>query len=333
MKNNVLKIIFLSVLMVSCKENQQKETPLNTPKEQIEEKNKAISYVYNDGGAPIEVQLKNPPKRVATFAPHATEILLALGLGDKMIIASTEEPVPAQYQADYEKIPQKFTGHSFKMNREAFLLEQPDFVFGYPYDMKQEIIGTPQDLIKQGINPFVLSSVAIPNATLENVYQDILQIGKVFAVEDRAEKLVTEMKNKLQSSELIKPKTETEKPKVMVINSFNNGVWIGGALATDLVSRAGGVNVYSDVPGDGEWVSYESMLARNPDVIFITDIASRPVKFDEKLKILKTDPILKDISAVKNNKIYKANLGDVNPGIRNADFIIRMNHIFYKGGK
>lgn len=311
-------------MIFSCKEN-----PKTEDKNSITEN----TYLYNDGGQSMEVKLGNVPQRVATFAPHATEILLALGLGDKMIIASTEEPVLPQYEADYQKIPQKFTGHSFKMNKEAFLLAEPDFVVAYPYDMKQEAVGTPEELIKHGINPFVLESVAIPNATLDNVYNDILTLGKIFAVPDRAEKLVNEMKGKLSSAQFIKPKNEQEKPKVMLVNSFNNGVWIGGALATDLIQRAGGINVYEDVPEDGAWVSYESMLARNPDIIIITDIASRPMKFDEKLKILKTDPILKDISAVKNNKIYKANHSNVNPGVRNADFIIRLNNILYKGGK
>lgn len=325
MKINIItSLACASLLVFSCKEN-----PKSTAKT---EKNQ-ISYVYNDGGQSMEVQLKKSPEKVATFAPHATEMLLALGLGDKMIIASTEEPVLPQYEADYQKIKTKLTGHSFKMNKEAFLLETPDFVVAYPYDMKSESLGTPEELVKHGVNPFVIESVAKPNATLDNVFNDILTLGKIFSVQDRAEKLVSEMKNKLNSAQFIQPKSDKEKPKVMVVNSFNNGVWIGGALATDLINRAGGVNVYSDVPDDGAWVSYESMLARNPDIIIITDIASRPMKFDEKVKILKSDPILKDISAVKNNRIYKVNHSDVNPGVRNVDFIIRMNDIFYKNGK
>lgn len=322
--NVILSFVCASLLLFSCKEK---------PKVTAKTEQNKISYVYNDGAQTMDIQLKKSPEKVATFAPHATEILLALGLGDKMIIASTEEPVLPQYEADYQKIKIKLTGHSFKMNKEAFLLEIPDFVFAYPYDMKQEVIGSPEELIKHGINPFVLESVVTPNVTLDNVYNDILTIGKIFSVKDRAEKIVSEMKSRLNSAQFIQPKSDKEKPKVMVINSFNNGVWIGGALATDLINRAGGINVYSDVPDDGAWVSYESMLARNPDVIIITDIASRPMKFDEKLKLLKSDPILKDISAVKNNKIYKVNHSDVNPGVRNVDFIIRLNKILYQGGK
>lgn len=325
MKNNIILGVFCTFLLIfSCSENTQNSKKI---------KENQITYTYNDGSQSIEIELKNSPERVATFAPHATEILLGLGLGDKMIIASTEEPVLPQYQEDYEKIPQKFVGHSFKMNKEGFLMAEPDFVFAYPYDMKQEALGYPTELIKHGINPFVLQSVASPDATLDIVFDDILTIGKIFSVQDRAEKLVNKMKEKLNANDFYQPKSDTEKPKVMLVNSFNNGVWISGALATDLINRAGGVNAYADISDEGAWVSYESMLDRNPDIIIITDIASRPMKFEEKVKILKTDPVLKDITAVKNNKIFKANHSDIHPGIRNVDFIIRMNNIFYKNGK
>lgn len=324
MLKQIITFASLFFLIFSCKEN---------PKTTQKSSENKITYLYNDSNQSFEIPLKQTPQRIATFSPPATEFLLALSLGEKIVIASTEEPVLPQYQKDYEKIPQKLIGHSFKMNREAFLLSEPDFVVAYPYDLKSEALGTPEELLKQGISPFVLESNATSNATLETVFKDILKIGKIFSVEDISQKLVRDMKHQLNSTQLIQPKKENEKPKVMVINSFNNGVWIGGALATDLISRAYGINVYSDVPGDGEWVSYESMLARNPDVIFITDIESRPMKYDEKVKILKSNSILRDISAVKNNRIYKANVGDLAPGVRNVDFIIRMNKIFYQNGK
>lgn len=325
MKNHIIaSVVCTSMLMFSCSENSQ-----STKKAEGNQ----IAYTYNDGSQTIDITLEKSPERVATFAPHATEILLGLGLGDKMIIASTEEPVLPQYEADYQKIPQKLVGHSFKMNKEGFLMAEPDFVMAYPYDMKQEALGYPEELIKHGISPFVAESVANPNATLDNVFNDILTIGKIFSVQDRAEKLVNEMKEKLNANDFYLPKSDAERPKVMLVNSFNNGVWISGALATDLINRAGGVNAYADIPDEGAWVSYESMLDRNPDIIIITDIASRPMKFDEKVRTLKTNSVLKDISAVKNNRIYKANHSDTHPGVRNVDFIIRLNNILYKNGK
>ena len=101
MKNNIIASVFCTALLIfSCKENFQ------TTKKSEESQ---IAYTYNDGSQSIDITLEKSPERVATFAPHATEILLALGLGDKMIIASTEEPVLPQYEADYQKIPERMS--------------------------------------------------------------------------------------------------------------------------------------------------------------------------------------------------------------------------------
>ena len=51
------------------------------------------------------------------------------------------------------------------------------------------------------------------------------------------------------------------------------------------------------------------------------------------MEIFRTNPVLKNTNAVKNNQIYKIDLEDVTPGFRNVDFIIRLNNILYKNGK
>ena len=54
---------------------------------------------------------------------------------------------------------------------------------------------------------------------------------------------------------------------------------------------------------------------------------------EEKTEFLKKHPILKNINAVKTNSIYPVNFADVSPGVRNIDFIIRLNKVLYQGGK
>lgn len=66
---------------------------------------------------------------------------------------------------------------------------------------------------------------------------------------------------------------------------------------------------------------------------FITDTESRGMTIEEKAEFLRQHPILKNINAVKTNSIYPVNFADVSPGIRNVDFIIRLNKILYQGGK
>lgn len=322
------KIVYLVLVlfsMASCKENPQKKSDTNENAEKVE-------YIFDGGEVKLPVVVNNPPQRAALFSPSATEILLALGLEDRMVVGTMEGDVLPQYKEAYDKVPQKFIGHSFKMTKEAFLLTEPDFISGYPTDVRDDTTGSPEELIKNNIYPFNLSSMIMADATLDNVFEDIKMLGKIFAVEDRADKLISEMKEKLKNAELKKPENG-EKTKTMIMASIANGIWIYGSLATDLINKAHGKNIYDDVPGQYELVSYESILERNPDVIFMADIVSRGVSIDEKIRILKTDPILRDVSAVKNNRIYKINNEDIVPSVRNVDFIIKMNKIFYGNDK
>lgn len=80
------------------------------------------------------------------------------------------------------------------------------------------------------------------------------------------------------------------------------------------------------MPADHEFVSFESLVHRNPDIILISELAGEE-PFERKVEILKTHPALKDLPAVKNNKIYSIALEDISPGIRNADFIIKLNKL------
>ena len=102
------------------------------------------------------------------------------------------------------------------------------------------------------------------------------------------------------------------------------------ALATDLVNKAHGINIYADLDKRFEFVTPESVLERNPDAIFIIDIQSRPEPIEEKINFFKTNPVLKNTNAVRNNQVYKIDLEDVTPGVRNVDFIIRLNKILYQ---
>lgn len=220
-----------------------------------------------------------------------------------------------------------------RLSKEAFLLMEPDFASG-DGDLKPESTGSAEELITAGINPFTLKTISTTNATLETVYEDFLMLGKIFNVNEKAQEVVKEMKTKLaEAKKTFVDKPENEKKKVMIISSYNNGAWVFSSLASHLVRQANGINIYEDVDNQYEFVSYESIVARNPDAIFITDTESRGMTIEEKAEFLRQHPILKNINAVKTNSIYPVNFADVSPGIRNVDFIIRLNKILYQGGK
>ena len=322
MKKLCSVFILLSILSCSDKDNSKKSEVGKMQK---------VEYIYKDGGRDIPVEITSPPQRAALFNPYTTEILLALGLEDKIIIGSTEGELLPEFRKAYEKVPQKLKGHGFRMDKEAFLLSKPDFAAG---NINAEIAGSPEELIKLGISPYNLRSLDdIPNPTLNDVYDDIHLLGRIFNVEDRAKDLVNKMKKKLEVAQKDFVNPENSKKKKVLILSYRGGIAAFSALATDLVNKAHGINIYQDLHERFEFVTPESVLERNPDAIFIIDIKSRPEPVEEKMEIFRTNPVLKNTNAVKNNQIYKIDLEDVTPGVRNVDFIIRLNNILYKNGK
>ena len=323
---SIVKLFLFFVLFISCKK-EKTTIQANTTQKQ---NSKTIEYTFNDGITQIPVKLNNPPQRAAVFNPYMTEMLLALGLEDRMVMGSTEGAILPEFEKAYAKVPHKQIGHSFRITKEAFLLMKPDFVSGDD-DIKPETTGSVEDLIKAGVAPFIPQSRRVENATMEDVYDDFLELGKIFDVQDKAKTLVKNMKDKLEAArKTFKNKPDSEKPKVMVMTSFNNGIWISSSLATDIINKANGKAVYEDVSTSYELVTFESAVHRNPDFIFLADIQSRGMSLKEKIDLMKNHPILKNINAVKNNKIYQISLADVTPGVRNVDFIIKMNELIYK---
>ena len=86
-------------------------------------------------------------------------------------------------------------------------------------------------------------------------------------------------------------------------------------------------NVYAELGADHVMVSYESLVHRNPDIILIANMEG--VGYEEKKRILKEHPALQNLPAVKNDYIYPMSLGDISPGVRNVDFIIKLNKLLY----
>ena len=310
MKKLCSVFILLSILSCSDKDNSKKSEVSKMQK---------VEYIYKDGGRDIPVEITSPPQRAALFNPYTTEILLALGLEDKIIIGSTEGELLPEFRKAYEKVPQKLKGHGFRIAAG---------------NINAETAGSPEELMKLGISPYNLRSLDdIPNPTLNDVYDDIHLLGRIFNVEDRAKDLVNKMKKKLEVAQKDFVNPENSKKKKVLILSYRGGIAAFSALATDLVNKAHGINIYQDLHERFEFVTPESVLERNPDAIFIIDIKSRPEPVEEKMEIFRTNPILKNTNAVKNNQIYKIDLEDVTPGVRNVDFIIRLNNILYKNGK
>lgn len=323
MKNiKIFTVLCLSLLLVTACNNKKE---IKEIAQQGKENSGHFSYVFNNGSDSILIEVKKVPEKIASYAHFSTEMLLALGLEDKMIVGVREGEILPRFKEQYEKIPHKQVGHHAVFNKEEFLLSGVEFVTGWDQSITPQTTGDVNELLSRNIYPFIAKSIR-DNETLETVYEDFYTLGKIFKVEDKAEEVVKEMKGKLAEAKLIQ--SSGEKKKVLIFSSIENGLYVSAGLATDLINRAGGKNVYEELAADNEFVSFESLVHRNPDIILISHLAGEE-PFEQKREVLRTHPALKNLPAVKNDEIYSTALDDVSPGIRNIDFIVKLNQLMY----
>ena len=291
-----------------------------------------VKYIFDDGVYRKEIIVTKSPEKAVTLAQFMTETLLALGLEDKMTgTALLNEEILPEYKKTYEKIPELEMGEGHSISKESFVATEADFVSGWEQSITEEATGSLEELEERGVVPFVSSGLA-PDATIESVYNDFILLGKIFEVSERAEKVVSKMKDEVKSI-ADKTKDIKDRPRVLIYDSGEGEAFVGGSgLPNNLIELAGGENIYKDLGQDYATVSFEDIVQKNPEIIVVTEYYSG-ITGDEKIKFLKNNPALKDVDAVKNNRIYKIGLIDLAPGIRNSKAVGKLYNMFYGNEK
>lgn len=298
----LLTLLIMALMLASCGEQNEKK-----------EETKAKEY-FKVKTMDTEVTYKKVPKRVVSFNVHTTENLMALGLTDKIVgISYTNAKVLPKYKKEYDKL--KILSDKYP-SMEVLLSVNPDFVYGRSSAFGEKGVNTVKGFDEAGIMPYVCLPTYKEGATMKDVYKDFENLGKIFHKEDKAKAVIDEMKNKING---INKKIKDKKTKkVFVFDSGDKDVFTAGSgLETDIIRLAGGRNVFGDKQKTWEHVSWEAVAASNPDYIVINDYDGKTV--DEKIAILKSQPVVKELYAVKNNKFIILPLPNVFAGIRNAD--------------
>ena len=291
-----------------------------------------VKYIFDDGVYRKEIIVTKSPEKAVTLAQFMTEALLALGLEDKMTgTALLNEEILPEYKKAYEKIPELEMGEGHSISKESFVATEADFVSGWEQSITEEATGSLEELEERGVVPFVSSGLA-PDATIESVYNDFILLGKIFEVSERAEKVVAKMKDEVKNI-ADETKDIKDRPRVLIYDSGEGEAFVGGSgLPNNLIELAGGENIYKDLGQDYATVSFEDIVQKNPEIIVVTEYYSG-ITGDEKIKFLKNNPALKDVDAVKNNRIYKIGLIDLAPGIRNSKAVGKLYNMFYGNEK
>ncbi|MFE0423798.1 ABC transporter substrate-binding protein [Streptomyces sp. NPDC058953] len=284
----------------------------------------AAGFPYTVDNCGVKTTYKAPPERVVTMNQHVTEIMLELGLEKSLVgTAYLDDKVLPRYAKAYESVPVIAKEYPSK---EKLLAANPDFVYGgYASAFEAKDGRTREELKKSGIDSRLnLEYCTEKRTTLDDVYREIDEVGRTFGVRDRAEKWIAASRSTVAKTAAGLKKTQAAPVPVFVYDSGDKTAFtVGGkGIGNELIARAGGRNVFADIPksfGDATW---EQVVARKPEVIVIYDYGA--TSLEQKKQRLLEDPALKDVPAIKNKKFAVLPLSDAVVGVRAPDAIAKL---------
>jgi iron complex transport system substrate-binding protein len=207
-------------------------------------------YVVDDLGRLVAIN--GTPQRIISLAPSNTEILFALGLGDKVVGVTMYCDYPAEAH-DKEKV-----GDYYGPDIEKIIALQPDLILATDFH-RFDLIPA---LEEQGFAVF-----AVAPQTLGDVQLSIQKIGQITDKETESFKLVDEMTSNIAEIEEQTEELE-EKPRVLYM-TWHDPMWTIGrnTWIDDLISIAGGVNIFSQYFESGAMVEIEWVVFLNPEIV------------------------------------------------------------------
>ena len=275
-----------------------------------------------------------PPERAISNDVNLTEMMLVLGLADRMVGytgISGWKTLDEEMRMGVKKLPELSKKYPSK---EVLIGADADFFFaGWNYGMKVGGPVTPETLEPFGIKVYELSESCthIMNknkASIEDMYNDLLNLGRIFEIEDKAKTLVKSYRE--QVTELSKNTQSKDPLRVFVYDSGEDTPFTAGlfAMPTALIEAAGGKNIMNNFKKSWGKVTWEEVIDRNPEVIVIVNYGN--VTAEQKKEFMMTNPAFAQIDAVKNNRFVTLEYVEATPGPRNIKAIKKLVKSFWK---
>ena len=275
------------------------------------------------------------PGRAVSNDINSTEDMLALGLEPEMVgdfgvdgDGPEAKPIPDEYLDAFKRVPD--------ISPDYFTLEKlvslhPDFLFaGWNYGLQVGSALTPDNLAKYGIQTLVLSESCAhvqsgnDEVSISDTYQDLRNLGAIFGVETRAQHVIAQMQAQVAT---VQAKVVGQQP--VTVFDYDSGeaapfTGPGLAMPTALISLAGGTNIFASLKQTWTSVSWEQVVAADPQCIVINDYGTPTAA--QKEQFLETSPITQNLTAVKDRCFLPLSYDEVTPGPRNGEAVVALAH-------
>lgn len=277
------------------------------------------------------------PERIVVHDMNMTDMAFALGLQDKIVgltgITGWYKTSPEfdTLRGDIPELAPKYP------TIENLVSVEPDLFFaGWYYGMRPGGDVTPDTLAEFGIKTMILTESCVhldknrPVASMDLLFDDILRLGKVMQVEERAETLVAGWKAELAAIE-----TQTaslERLRVFLLDGPADAPFTSGkfAIPDAMITAAGGVNVTHDLDISWGRTSWERVAAADPQFLVLLDYQTGNGAADT-FKFLQEHPVMSQTDAVRNERWIGLRYEELTPGPANIRAIVKMAQLMHPG--
>ncbi len=256
---------------------------------------------YDASGNEVKQTFEKAPERIVTNNLSATETLIELGLGDKIVgMMNPDNAVTSIYKdsvANINKLGDKKT-----ISKEIVLSALPDIIVGRAAMFSDKSLGEYTQWNANGVEVYAqAASVTKGETKIESVIQDVRNLGVIFNVQDKADSYADELQKKYDSVLTSVENTGTDKKNALVMCAFDGNTFgtYKSSLQENMLNKLGYTNVSTGTSG----LSLETLVTMNPElIIYVTSDRNAKNDADAVNKLLSSDAV-SDVAAIKNKKI------------------------------
>ncbi|MFT4029611.1 MAG: putative F420-0 ABC transporter substrate-binding protein [Protaetiibacter sp.] len=265
-----------------------------------------------------EVTFTAAPERVVTIKSTSAEMMLALGVGDRIVgTAFQDGPVPETWADAAAGIPSL----AEKMpSEEAVLATEPDLVYsGWESAFSPDAAGERAELASLGVasyvQPAACQSAGQPaKLDFEEVFREIEQAGSIFGVRAMAEEIIAAQREQLALIE-----QATDSPTALWWSSGTDTPYVGAGIGAPqlLLDTVGFTNIAADVDATWAPLGWEAIIAADPDVIVLVDSDWNTAA--HKMEYLAGNPATAAMTAVREQHYIVIPFAASEAGVRSVE--------------
>lgn len=266
----------------------------------------------------FQVTLDEPPQRVVTIKSSATEMLLALGVGDRIVgTGFPDGPVPEAWADAAAGLP-------LLSDRvpaaEVVLGTEPDLVYaGWESNLTAEGAGDRATLADLGVATYVSPSACKDPAyqpdrlTFDAVFAEISEVAALLGVPASAEELVAEQRAALAG---ITP--DTRGLTALWYSSGSDIPYVGAGIGAPqmIMDTVGLTNIAAGVADTWTSFAFEQVAAEDPDVVVLVDATWNTA--ESKREVLESNPVTANLTAVREGRFLVVPFAASEAGVRNV---------------